>query len=86
MTVKGCGKMVFEHSSDFWGTLTVRDTATVALNFGCGFTRGGNATVNSGATLEMAQSGSVTFGKNLTLADGEIVLDVISSGTYIFVR
>ena len=73
MTVKGCGKLVFEHYSDFWGALTVQDTATVAFNFGCGFSRGGNATVNSGATLEMAQSGSIAFGKNLTLADGAIL-------------
>ena len=70
MTVKGCGKIVFEYPSDFMGTLTVQDTATVSVKVGCGFTRSGNATVNSGATLEMAQSGSVTFGKNLTLADG----------------
>ena len=73
MTVKGCGKIVFEYPSDFMGTLTVQDTATVSVNVGCGFTRSGNATVNSGATLEMAQSGSVTFGKNLTLADGAIL-------------
>lgn len=73
VTVKGCGKLVFEHYSDFWGALTVQDTATVAFNYGCGFTRSGNATVNSGATLEMAQSGSIAFGKNLTLADGAIL-------------
>ena len=73
VTVKGCGKMVFEYPSDFLGTLTVQDTATVALNFGCGFTRSGNATVSSGAAIEVAQSGSVTFGKNLTLADGAIL-------------
>ena len=73
VTVKGCGKMVFEHYSDFLGTLAVQDTATVAFNLGCGFSRGGNATVNSGATLEMAQSGSVMFGKNLTLADGAML-------------
>ncbi len=73
VTVKGCGKLVFEHYSDFLGALTVQDTATVAVNFGCGFSRGGNATVNSGATLEMAQSGSLSFGKNLTLANGAIL-------------
>ena len=70
MTVKGCGKIVFEYPSDFMGTLTVQDTATVSVNVGCGFTRSGNATVNSGATIEVAESGSVAFGKNLTLADG----------------
>ena len=67
VTVKGCGKLVFEHYSDFWGTLTVQDTATVAVNHGCGFTRSGDATVSSGAAIEVAQSGSVTFGKNLTV-------------------
>jgi hypothetical protein len=73
VTVKGCGKMAFEHSSDFLGTLTVQDTATVSVKVGCGFTRSGNATVSSGAAIEVAQSGSVTFGKNLTLADGAIL-------------
>ena len=73
VTVKGCGKMAFEHSSDFLGTLTVQDTATVSVKVGCGFTRSGDATVSSGAAIEVAQSGSVTFGKNLTLADGAIL-------------
>ena len=70
MTVKGCGRLVFEHYCDFSSGLTIQDTATVAFNPGCGFSRGGNATVSSNATLEVAQSGSVTLGKNLTLADG----------------
>lgn len=70
MTVKGCGRLAFEHYSDFAGALTVQDTATVAFNALCGFTRGGSATVNGGATLEVAQSGSLALGKDLTLADG----------------
>ena len=70
MTVKGCGRLVFEHYCDFSSGLTVQDTATVAFNAGCGFSRGGNATVNGNATLEVAQSGSLALGKNLTLADG----------------
>ena len=73
MTVKGCGKLVFEHYSDFWGALTVQDTATVAVNPGCGFSRGGKTTVSSGATIEVAQSGSLSFGRDLTLADGAIL-------------
>jgi autotransporter-associated beta strand protein len=73
VTVKGCGKLVFEHYSDFWGTLTVQDTATVAVNHGCGFSRGGKTTVNSGATIEVVQSGSLSFGRDLTLADGAIL-------------
>jgi len=73
MTVKGCGKLVFEHYSDFWGALTVQDTATVAVNPGCGFSRGGKTTVSSGAAIEVAQSGSVAFGRDLTLADGAIL-------------
>ena len=73
VTVKGCGKLVFEHYSDFWGTLTVQDTATVAVNPGCGFSRGGKTTVSSGAAVEVAQSGSLSFGRDLTLADGAIL-------------
>ena len=73
MTVKGCGKLVFEHYSDFWGALTVQDTATVAVNPDCGFSRGGKTTVSSGATIEVAQSGSLSFGRDLTLADGAIL-------------
>ena len=73
MTVKGCGRLVFEHYSDFWGALTVQDTATVAVNPGCGFSRGGKTTVDSGATIEVAQSGSLSFGRDLTLADGAIL-------------
>ena len=73
MTVKGCGKLVFEHYSDFWGALTVQDTATVAVNPGCGFSRGGKTTVSSGAAVEVAQSGSLSFGRDLTLADGAIL-------------
>lgn len=73
MTVKGCGRLVFEHYSDFWGALTVQDTATVAVNPGCGFSRGGKTTVSSGATIEVAQSGSLSFGRDLTLADGAIL-------------
>jgi len=73
VTVKGCGKLVFEHYSDFWGTLTVQDTATVAVNHGCGFSRGGKTTVSSGAAVEVAQSGSLSFGRDLSLADGAIL-------------
>ena len=73
MTVKGCGKLVFEHYSDFWGALTVQDTATVAVNPGCGFSSGGKTTVSSGAAVEVAQSGSLSFGRDLTLADGAIL-------------
>jgi hypothetical protein len=73
MTVKGCGRLVFEHYSDFWGALTVQDTATVAVNPGCGFSRGGKTTVSSGAAVEVAQSGSLSFGRDLTLADGAIL-------------
>ena len=68
--VKGCGRLKFEYSSDFAGALTVNDTATVTFNPGCGFTRAGNATVGGSATLEVAQSGTVALGKNLSLADG----------------
>ncbi len=70
MTVKGCGRLAFEYYSDFSGALAVQDTATVAFNVDCGFTRGGTATIGGGATLAVAESGTVALGKNLTLASG----------------
>ena len=50
-------------------TVTVTDTATLAIKPGAGL--GESAiTVNSGATLEIPQSGTVTLAGNLTLANG----------------
>ena len=69
MKVTGCGTVLFNSNSTFTGGLTVSDTATVAVN--PGKTPGnGLVTVNSGATLQVAQSGTVTLGGALTLANG----------------
>ena len=71
-TVAGCGKVLFNSVSTFTGGLTIRDTATVAVNAG---KKAGNGlvTVNAGATFEVAQSGTVALGGGLTLADGAIL-------------
>ena len=69
MAVKGIGKVVFNSVSTFSGGLTVGDTATVAINAGKQAGTGA-MTVNSGATLEIPQSGTVTLGGSLTLNSG----------------
>ena len=69
ITVTGCGKVLFNSVSTFTGGLTINDTATVAVNAG---KKAGNGlvTVNAGATLEVAESGTVALGGGLTLDDG----------------
>ena len=69
VNVTGCGRVVFNSVSTFTEGLAVSDTATVAVNPG---KRPGNGkvTVNNGATLEVAQSGTVALVGDLTLADG----------------
>ena len=69
MTVKGCGRLLFEYHSDFAGGLDVTETATVAMNVGCAPTRSA-ISVAGGATLEVAESGTVELKNDLTLADG----------------
>ena len=69
MKVTGCGTVLFNSNSTFTGGLTVSDTATVAVNPGKQ-PGAGTVTVNNGATLQVAQSGTVTLGGGLTLADG----------------
>ena len=51
------------------GAVQVNDTATLAINAGMRLTTGA-ITVNSGATLQVAESGTVTLGGNLTLKNG----------------
>ena len=72
ITVTGCGKVLFNSVSTFTGGLTINDTATVAVNAG---KKAGNGlvTVNAGATLEVAESGTVALGGGLTLADGAVL-------------
>ena len=69
MKVTGCGTVLFNSKSTFTGGLTVSDTATVAVNPGKQ-PGAGTVTVNNGATLQVAQSGTVALGGGLTLADG----------------
>ena len=54
-----------EHNSGTGG-LTVTDTATASVKAGCR-PGGGAVTVDSGATLEVAESGTVALGGSLTL-------------------
>lgn len=69
MTVTGCGRLEFEHYSDFYN-LYVQDTATVACNAGCSLTRTA-INLSAGTTFELAQSGTaVALGGNMTLAAG----------------
>ena len=49
--------------------VTVEGSATLAINAGKKLTTGAT-TVNSGATLEVAESGTVSLGGNLTLQEG----------------
>jgi len=69
IAVKGIGKVVFDSVSTFSGGLTVGDTATVAINAGKQAGTG-TITVNSGATLSLPQTGTVTLGGDLTLNAG----------------
>ena len=69
MKVTGCGTVLINSVSTFSGGLTVSDTATVAVNKDKQ-PGAGTVTVNSDATLQVAQSGTVALGGGLTLADG----------------
>ena len=68
LVVKGCGTLVLERYADFARGLTIQDTATLAIKSGCTPTRSA-PTVESGATLQVAQSGTATLSQNLTLRD-----------------
>ena len=69
LNVTGCGRVVFNSVSTFANGLVVYSPATVAVNPG---KRPGNGTVtvHEGATLEVAQSGTVALAGGLTLDDG----------------
>ena len=69
MKVTGCGTVLINSVSAFSGGLTVTNTATVAVNPGKQ-PGAGTVTVNNGATLQVAQSGTVVLAGGLTLADG----------------
>ena len=69
MKVTGCGTVLINSVSAFSGGLTVTNTATVAVNPGKQ-PGAGTVTVINGATLQVAQSGTVVLAGGLTLADG----------------
>ena len=73
MRVEGNGKVVFANANNtFDGGLTITNTATVSVNAGC---KPGNGavTVHAGTTLQVAESGEVALGGNLTLKDDAIL-------------
>ena len=69
MHIDGSGKFVVNAENKCSCAATVHDGATLAINAGKKVTTGEIA-VNNGATLEVAQSGTVTLGEALTLHDG----------------
>ena len=76
LTVKGGGTFLcnytptkVDNKGAFSGAVAVSDTATLAINPGK-YPTTGEITVNSGTTLQVAQSGMVTLGGNLTFKDG----------------
>ena len=76
LTVKGGGTFLCNYTPAkianqvaFSGAVAVTDTATLAINTGK-YPTTGAITVNSGTTLQVAQSGTVSLGGNLTFKDG----------------
>ena len=72
VTVTGTGKVLANAANTLSGAVTVTNTATLAINPGKTMTTGA-ITVAEGATLQVAQSGEVALGGDLTLADGAIL-------------
>ena len=69
MRITGPGKVVFANENSSFEGLTVTNTATASVKAGCK-PGAGAVTVNTGATLEVAESGTATIGGALTLAEG----------------
>lgn len=76
LTVKGGGTFLCNYTpesianySAYSGAVTVKDTATLAINAGKVPTTGA-VTVNAGAALAVAQSGTVALGGDLALKSG----------------
>ena len=76
LNVTGTGKVVVNHvtaaigdRAAYSGAVVVTNSATLAINAGKKLTSGA-MTVNSAAALEVAESGEVELGGNLTLKDG----------------
>ena len=73
-TVAGSGKVLVNSAANNAAEppVTVTNTATLAMKPGASLTTS-NITVNANATLEVAESGTVTLGGGLSLADGAIL-------------
>jgi autotransporter-associated beta strand protein len=76
LNVTGTGKVVVNHvtaaigdRAAYSGAVEVKDSATLAINAGKTLTSGA-MTVESGAALEVAESGEVALGGDLELKDG----------------
>ena len=69
MRVEGNGKVVFANEYNTFSGLTVTNTATASVKAGCKPGTGA-VTVNTDATLEVAESGTATIDGALTLAEG----------------
>ena len=73
VVVQGIGRFIFANTGiddkDFAGGLTVSNSATVAVRLGARPGRGA-VTLQDTSTLEVSQSGTVTLGGNLSIADG----------------
>ena len=69
MRVEGNGKVVFANEYNTFSGLTVTNTATASVKAGCK-PGAGAVTVNTDATLEVAESGTATIDGALTLAEG----------------
>jgi hypothetical protein len=79
LTVEGKGTFICNYSpvalngkDAYSGAITVQQPATFAINPGK-YPTTGSTTVNSGATLKVAQSGTVALGGNLSLGDGAVL-------------
>ena len=79
LTVEGKGTFICNYSpvalngkDAYSGAITVQQPATFAINAGK-YPTTGATTVNSGATLKVAQSGTVALGGNLSLGDGAVL-------------
>ena len=72
IAISGTGKVLVDAVNTSSSSVAVTNTATLAINPGKVMTTG-SITVSSNATLQVAQSGTVTLGGNLTLADGAIL-------------
>lgn len=79
LTVEGRGTFLCNYSpvalngkDAYSGAITVKEPATFAINPGK-YPTTGATTVNSGATLKVAQSGTVALGGNLSLQDGAVL-------------